>query len=102
MAHQRSGFNVLTGSRLRGADNRGDGFGKTKAQEQGEGGFSTLAQSNPLCRKIVVVSEPDLKRKPVASSTLSKANKICSPSTATIGRSDMIIRSPILPVNILN
>ena len=59
-----------------------------------------MAQSNPLCRKIVVVSEPDLKRKPVASSTLSKANKICSPSTATIGRSDMIIFSPILPVNI--
>ena len=47
-----------------------------------------------------MVSEPDLKRKLVTSSTLSKANKICSPSSATIGRSDMIIFSPILPVNI--
>ena len=81
---------------------RGVGSHRTNAQEHGEGGLSTLAHSKPLCRKIAVLSVPDLKRKPVASSTLSNANKICSPSSATIGRSDMIILSPILPVNILN
>ena len=64
------------------------------------GGFSTSSQSLPLCLKIVVVSFPSLRRKPVASSTLSKANRICSPSTASTGWFDITTVSPIRPANI--
>jgi len=62
-------------------------------------GLSILSQSLPLCLKMVVVSVASFRRNPVASSTLSNANTICSPSTASIGWSDITTFAPILPVN---
>jgi hypothetical protein len=91
-AHDRFGAGYSEGGRI---------IAEILADDPGQQDrISTSAQSRPLCLKMDVVSEPDLKMKPVASSTLSNANKICSPSTATIGRSDIMIFSPILPVNI--
>src|SRR5437764_2235179 len=80
---------------------RGEGQGEGHAPFYATLG-STRSQSLPLCLKIVVVSVASFKRNDVASSILSKANRICSPSTASTGWSDITTFLPIRPANMLD